>query len=70
MSEAERLGSWHFVGPDGEVTSAGAAAAPLARLLPGGRPLAALFDAFPGATERAYGWIADHRGRLGRLVRS
>ena len=62
MSEAERLGSWHLVGPDGEVTSAGAAAAPLARLLPGGRPLAALFDAFPGATERAYGWVADHRG--------
>jgi predicted DCC family thiol-disulfide oxidoreductase YuxK len=69
MSEAERLASWHLAAPDGSVVSAGAAAAPLARLLPGGRPLAALFDAFPGATERAYRWVANHRGTLGRLLR-
>src|SRR3954452_12761420 len=66
LSEAERLGSWHLVTPD-TVVSAGAAAAPLARLLPGGRPLAALFDAFPGATERAYRWVADHRGAFGKV---
>ena len=69
MSEAARLDSWHLVQPDGSVASGGAAAAPLARLLPGGRPLVLLFDAFPGATERVYRWVAEHRGRLGRLVR-
>jgi branched-chain amino acid transport system substrate-binding protein len=64
-----RLDSWHLVSPDGEVVSAGAAAAPLARLLPGGRPLAFLFETFPRATERAYRWVADHRGALARLLR-
>ena len=67
MSEEERLASWHLAGADGSVVSAGAAAAPLARLLPGGRPLAALFDAFPDATERAYRWVAAHRATLGRV---
>jgi predicted DCC family thiol-disulfide oxidoreductase YuxK len=67
MSEEKRLASWHLASPDGSVVSAGAAAAPLARLLPGGRPVAALFDAFPGATERAYRWVAAHRGTLGRV---
>jgi predicted DCC family thiol-disulfide oxidoreductase YuxK len=68
MSERERLDSWHLAQPDGSVVSAGAGAAPLARLLPGGRPLAALFDAFPGATERAYRWVADHRVAFGKLL--
>jgi predicted DCC family thiol-disulfide oxidoreductase YuxK len=64
-----RLDSWHFVDEDGALYSAGAAAAPLARVLPGGRPLAALFTAFPGATERAYRYVAGHRGRWARLLR-
>jgi predicted DCC family thiol-disulfide oxidoreductase YuxK len=64
-----RLDSWHLLTPAGELLSGGAAAAPLAALLPGGRPLAAAFRAFPGATERAYGWVADHRDRLARLLR-
>jgi predicted DCC family thiol-disulfide oxidoreductase YuxK len=64
-----RLDSWHLVTPDGTLVSAGAAARPLARLLPGGRPLAALFGAFPGATERAYRYIAGHRDRWARLLR-
>ncbi len=54
VPESERLDSWHLVLPSGEVRSAGAAAAPLAALLPGGRPLAFLFRSFPGLTERAY----------------
>jgi predicted DCC family thiol-disulfide oxidoreductase YuxK len=70
MPEDKRLASWHLVLRSGEVRSGGAAAAPLARLLPGGRPLAALFDAFPRATERAYRWVADHRSALARLVRA
>jgi predicted DCC family thiol-disulfide oxidoreductase YuxK len=63
-----RLDSWHLVLPSGEVRSAGAAADPLARLLPGGRPLAWLFRTFPRVTERAYRFVADHRDRFGRLV--
>ena len=69
MSQAQRLDSWHLVRPDGTVTSAGAAAEPLARLLPGGSPLALLFRTFPRATECAYRWVADHRGALARLLR-
>ena len=64
-----RLDSWHLVTPDGKLASGGAAAAPLVRLLPGGRPLARVFETFPGATERAYRWVADHRGALARLLR-
>ncbi|MGH2993686.1 MAG: thiol-disulfide oxidoreductase DCC family protein [Solirubrobacterales bacterium] len=69
MDPGRRLDSWHLAGPDGMVTSAGAAAEPLARLLPGGRPLACLFGRFPRATERAYRWVAEHRGSLARLLR-
>ena len=68
MSERERLDSWHLVQPDGSVVSAGAAAAPLARLLTGGRPLAAVFETFPRATERAYRWVAAHRVAFGKLL--
>ena len=64
-----RLDSWHLVDPGGEVVSAGAAAEPLARLLPGGRPLAFLFRTFPRATERAYRWVSNNRGRLARMLR-
>jgi predicted DCC family thiol-disulfide oxidoreductase YuxK len=70
LSEEERLASFHLVAPDGSLASAGAAAVPLARLLPGGRPLAALFGAFPRATDGAYRWVADHRTALGRVLRS
>jgi predicted DCC family thiol-disulfide oxidoreductase YuxK len=65
---AARPVSWHLVGPDGRVLSAGAAVGPVLRLLPGGRPLAALADAAPGLTERAYRGVVRHRGTLGRLV--
>jgi len=65
----ERLDSWHLVEPGGRVVSAGAAAEPLARLLPGGRPLAFLFGSFPNATERAYRWVSGHRGTLAWLLR-
>jgi predicted DCC family thiol-disulfide oxidoreductase YuxK len=69
MTEEERLDSWHLALPSGAVLSAGDAAAPLAELLPGGRPLAALFRAFPGTTDRAYRLVARNRGRLARLLR-
>lgn len=68
MPEDERMASWHLVLPDGRVFSAGAAAPPLLRLLPGGSPLAALLATFPGMTERTYRWVTRHRDRLGSLV--
>ena len=54
LTEEQRNASWHVVYGDGTRASAGAA-------LP-------LHARFPRTTERAYGWIADHRGLLGRLV--
>jgi predicted DCC family thiol-disulfide oxidoreductase YuxK len=63
------LESWHLVEPSGELRSAGDAAAPLTALLPGGRPLAFLFRAFPGVTRRAYRLVADNRDRIARVLR-
>jgi predicted DCC family thiol-disulfide oxidoreductase YuxK len=68
LDRAERLDSWHLVDPDGKVFSGGAVAEPLARTLPMGRPLAAVFGAFPGPTERAYRYVAAHRDRWARLL--
>jgi predicted DCC family thiol-disulfide oxidoreductase YuxK len=68
IPQEERMASWHFATPDGEVASAGAAFAPLLRLMPGGGPLAALAGRFPRATDRGYRWVAERRGTLGRLV--
>jgi predicted DCC family thiol-disulfide oxidoreductase YuxK len=67
VPEARRPQSWHLAA-DGQVRSAGRAVAPLLRMLPGGRPLGALADSFPRATDAAYAWVARHRGRLGRIV--
>ena len=66
LAPEARLDSWHLVRADGTLFSGGAVAAPLARLLPGGRPLAAVFAAFPGATERVYRLVARNRGRWAR----
>jgi len=81
LTEDERNASWHLIldetGPatpcqpasrrDARL-SAGAAVAPALLLLPGGRIPAALIARFPQATERAYRWVAAHRGLLGRFV--
>jgi predicted DCC family thiol-disulfide oxidoreductase YuxK len=68
IAPARRLESWHLVGRDGRVVSAGGAIAPLALLLPFGRPVAAAASAFPRATDRLYRAFARNRGRLGRLI--
>jgi predicted DCC family thiol-disulfide oxidoreductase YuxK len=68
VAEQARMQSWHLVTADGRVYSAGAAAAPLLRLLPGGRPLARLAEAFPRPTAAGYRFIARHRATLGMLV--
>ncbi len=68
LSEHARFASWHLVDGHGRVRSGGAAVSPVLRLLPGGRPLAALAARFPRATDRVYRWIADHRDAIGRLL--
>jgi predicted DCC family thiol-disulfide oxidoreductase YuxK len=68
MPEDRRMASWHLIGPDGEVRSAGAGLGPLLRRLPGGRPLARLAERFPAAAERGYRLVADNRSALGRAV--
>jgi predicted DCC family thiol-disulfide oxidoreductase YuxK len=61
-----RASSWHLIDSGDGVRSAGSAAPDLLRLLPGGRPLAALLARFPRPTERVYRWVADHRSAFGR----
>jgi predicted DCC family thiol-disulfide oxidoreductase YuxK len=69
MSPEQRMSSWHLVTAEGEVHSAGAAFGPLLRLLPFGRPFAAISEAAPRVTERAYRLVADHRTPLGKGLR-
>jgi predicted DCC family thiol-disulfide oxidoreductase YuxK len=68
MDPGRRMASWHLMTPDGAIRSAGAAAPPLLRALPGGRPLAAMAGAMPGLTERLYQFVSRHRGTLGRIL--
>ena len=68
LSEEDRLASWHLVTPDGGRYSGGAAAGPLARLLPAGAPVALLADTFPRTTDRLYRWVARNRDSLGRRL--
>jgi predicted DCC family thiol-disulfide oxidoreductase YuxK len=68
MEQERRMASWHLVSEGGQVISAGAALAPLLRLLPGGRAPAALAAAAPRLIERGYAWVARHRGFLGRRL--
>jgi predicted DCC family thiol-disulfide oxidoreductase YuxK len=68
LDRDERLASWHLVTPSGRRYSGGAAAAPLARLLPLGAPFAMLAETFPGTTERAYRWVANNRDRIARRL--
>jgi predicted DCC family thiol-disulfide oxidoreductase YuxK len=68
IDDETKMASWHLVTADGRVFSGGAVAPPLLRLLPGGRPLAAITAAFPGVTERAYRLVSRNRDRFGRLA--
>lgn len=70
LDAEQRMRSTHLISPTGERFSGGEAAAPILRLLPGGAPLAALARRVPGLADRAYGWVAGNRDRLGRLIGS
>jgi predicted DCC family thiol-disulfide oxidoreductase YuxK len=63
-----KMASWHLVVPAGNVYSGAAAVAPLALLLPGGRPIAYAATRLPGLTRLTYRWVSRHRGALGRLL--
>jgi predicted DCC family thiol-disulfide oxidoreductase YuxK len=68
MDRETRFDSWHLVGVDGRVWSAGAAIPETLRLLPGGAPLGWLASLSPALTERAYRSVSRHRVQLGRLL--
>jgi predicted DCC family thiol-disulfide oxidoreductase YuxK len=68
LDPISRYASWHVVVPDGRIWSGGAAVPALTRRLPGGRPVAALAEAFPGTTERLYRFVARHRDRFGAAL--
>jgi predicted DCC family thiol-disulfide oxidoreductase YuxK len=68
LGPAARMDSWHLVDADGRRSSAGAAVAPLARMLPGGLPVARVAERFPEAVERTYRAVVRRRRPLGRLV--
>jgi predicted DCC family thiol-disulfide oxidoreductase YuxK len=70
LTPERRNASWHLIDPAGNRTSAGAAAPPLLRLLPGGAIPASLLARFPRQTERAYRAVADNRGAIGRWIPS
>jgi len=63
----ERLDSWHLIGPEGQLSSAGGAVPKVLRLLPGGAVAAALLAAAPSVTEAGYRWIAGHRSFISRF---
>jgi predicted DCC family thiol-disulfide oxidoreductase YuxK len=65
MDEERKMASWHLVGEDGRVHSAGAGLPELLGLLPGGKPLAALAARFPGAADRLYFAVANRRDKIG-----
>jgi predicted DCC family thiol-disulfide oxidoreductase YuxK len=68
VPEDERLESWHLVGEDGRLRSAGAAFAPLLRVLPAGRLLAWLPEKFPRAATWGYRYVAGRRQTVSRFV--
>jgi predicted DCC family thiol-disulfide oxidoreductase YuxK len=68
MAHAERMASWHLVDRNGRVYSGGEAFAPLLRLIPGGRPFAAMLSAFPSAGDVVYRTVAGQRSALGRVI--
>lgn len=68
IPEHLHLDSMHAVTSDGRVWSAGEAAGPVLRALPGGWVLALVADAAPVLTERTYRAFAHRRATLGRIL--
>jgi predicted DCC family thiol-disulfide oxidoreductase YuxK len=68
LAPDQRLASAHAIDAAGRRTSGGDALAPVAEVLPGGRPLAALARRAPGLARAGYDSIAGRRPLFGKLV--
>jgi predicted DCC family thiol-disulfide oxidoreductase YuxK len=68
LTPEQRLATAHAVDAQGRLTSGGDAMAPIAAVLPGGAPLAALGRRAPGLARAAYRAVAGRRSILGRLI--
>jgi predicted DCC family thiol-disulfide oxidoreductase YuxK len=68
LAPGQREASWHLIDPAGHRASAGAAGAPVLRLLPGGALPAAALHRVPAQTERLYGFVAGHRSAIGPWI--
>jgi predicted DCC family thiol-disulfide oxidoreductase YuxK len=68
LTPEERLATAHAIDAAGRRTSGGDALAPIAGVLPGGAPLAALGRRAPGLARAGYRAVAGSRSLLGRLV--
>jgi predicted DCC family thiol-disulfide oxidoreductase YuxK len=68
LTPEARLATAHAVDAAGRRTSGGDALAPVATVLPGGAPLAALARRAPGLARAGYRAVAGRRWLLGRLV--
>ena len=68
LTPERQLASWHVITTRGIRYSAGAALAPLLRLLPGGSLPAAALSRAPALTDRLYASVASNRRLLARLV--
>jgi predicted DCC family thiol-disulfide oxidoreductase YuxK len=68
LTAAERLATAHAIDAAGHRTSGGDALAPVAAVLPGGGPLAALGRRAPSLARAGYRAVAGRRSLLGRLV--
>jgi predicted DCC family thiol-disulfide oxidoreductase YuxK len=68
LTAEQRLATAHAVDADGRRTSGGDALAPVAAVLPGGAPLAALARRAPALARVGYRAVAGRRSLFGRLV--
>jgi predicted DCC family thiol-disulfide oxidoreductase YuxK len=68
LEPERRLASAHAVDAAGRRTSGGDAVAPIAAVLPGGAPLAALARRVPGLMRWGYDAVAARRSLFGKLV--
>jgi len=69
LPEDERFASWHLALGDGSLVGYGTGGVELLRSMRLTRPVGGLFAAVPDRLlDAAYGLVARHRDRLGRLV--
>jgi predicted DCC family thiol-disulfide oxidoreductase YuxK len=68
LTPEQQLASAHAIDANGRLTSGGDAIAPIAAVLPGGAPIAALARRAPGPARAGYAAVAGRRSLLGRLI--